>query len=252
MDRHLQSRLWASSALIWFLISGTLYSLSISVSPHVMSSMMPWAFNWTTGTEQIKDGINFTPHVPAASVGGVLAIVVVPTVLLSLRALLLAPTIESPYLNEPGRLGDVIAAIQAMATYKFYKLSHEDWADRIVADKTQAEKWRRLFEQHPEFFRLDSARENVSLVWRRQFPKRFDVDQMRTLSNADYEALSDSQKLRVSRSALQATDIKTLIDTAVNLHSRALEHQKDKRWWIALASAAGGLVGAIVGALLKS
>ena len=55
----------------------------------------------------------------------------------------------SPYLAEPGRLGDVIAAIQAMATYKFYKLTHEDWADRIAADKTQGDKWKRIFEQHP-------------------------------------------------------------------------------------------------------
>lgn len=157
----------------------------------------------------------------------------------------------SPYLSEPARLGDVIAAIQAMATYKFYKLSHEGWADRIAADTNQSEKWKRLFEQHPEFFRLDSAREKASLVWRRQFPKRFDVDQMRTLTNDEYEALSDAQKLRISRVPLAASDIKTLVDTAVNLHSRALEHQKDKRWWVALTSALGGLIGSIGGALIK-
>ncbi|MDT7838433.1 hypothetical protein [Aquabacterium sp. OR-4] len=157
----------------------------------------------------------------------------------------------SPYLAEPGRLGDVIAAIQAMATYKFYKLTHEDWADRIAADKTQGDKWKRLFEQHPEFFRLDSAREKASLVWRRQFPKRFDVDAMRVLSNEEYEALTGDQKLRISRVPLAASDIKTLVDTAVNLHSRALEHQKDRRWWVALAGAVGGLIGSIVGALIK-
>ena len=157
----------------------------------------------------------------------------------------------SPYLSEPARLGDVIAAIQVMATYKFYKLSHEAWADRIAADTTQAGKWKRLFEQHPEFFRLDSAREKASLVWRRQFPKRFDVDEMKVLSNEEYDAFTDSQKLRVSRVPLAASDIKTLIDTAVNLHSRALEHQKDKRWWVALASAVGGLIGSIAGAFIK-
>jgi hypothetical protein len=30
---------------------------------------------------------------------------------------------ESPYLPNSGRLADVIAAIQAMGTYKFYKLT---------------------------------------------------------------------------------------------------------------------------------
>ena len=138
-----------------------------------------------------------------------------------------------------------------MATYKFYKLSHDGWADRISADKTQAEKWKRVFEQHPEFFRLDSAREKASLVWRRQFPKRFDVDTTQVISNENYAALTEAQKLRISRVPLGASDIKTLVDTAVNLHSRALEHQKDRRWWVALASAVGGLIGSIGGALLK-
>lgn len=157
----------------------------------------------------------------------------------------------SPYLADPNRLGDVIAAIQAMAVYKFYKLSFSGWVDRISADEKQAEKWRAIFLQHPEFFRLDSARERASLVWRRQFPKRFDVDAERVLSTTEYTALMPDQKSRVSRTPLTPGDIKALVDTAVNLHSRALEHQKDKRWWIALASASGGLIGAVIGALLK-
>lgn len=157
----------------------------------------------------------------------------------------------SPYLRDPNRLGDVIAAIQAMATYKFYKLTFTGWADRMSADKSQAEKWKAEFLVHPEFFRLDSARAKASLVWRRQFPKRYDVDAEQVLTNAEYEALTNEQKLRISRVPLSSSDIKALIDTAVNLHSRAIEHQKDKRWWIALASALGGLLGALIGAALK-
>ena len=63
-----------------------------------------------------------------------------------------------------------------METYKFYRLSFEGWADRITANKNQGLYWKNVFEQHPEFFRLDSAREKASLVWRRQYPKRFHVD----------------------------------------------------------------------------
>lgn len=157
----------------------------------------------------------------------------------------------SPYLADPNRLGDVIAAIQAMATYKFYKLDFAGWADRISADQTQADKWKNVFLEHPEFFRLDSARLRASLVWRRQFPKRFDVDEQRVLSNEEYEQrihANPQSYARISRVPLSATDIKMLVDTAVNLHSRALEHQKDKRWWLVLASAAGGLLGSIIGA----
>jgi len=160
-------------------------------------------------------------------------------------------TALSPYLRDANRLGDVIAAIQAMATYKFYKLPFAGWADRMSADETQAEKWKTVFVEHPEFFRLDSARAKASLVWRRQFPKRYDVDAEKVLTSAEYNALTPTQQLRVSRVPLSSADIKALVDTAVNLHSRALEHQKDRRWWLALASAVGGLVGSIIGALLK-
>jgi len=156
----------------------------------------------------------------------------------------------SPYLYDPNRLGDVIAAIQAMATYKYYKLTFPKWADRISADEKQADKWKAVFLQHPEFFRLDSAREKASLVWRRQFPKRYDVDTQRVLTNTEYDALSPEKKLRISRTPLSSTDIKAMVDTAVNLHSRALEHQKERRWWTALAGGVGGLTGSIVGALL--
>jgi hypothetical protein len=154
---------------------------------------------------------------------------------------------ESPYLKDQNRLGDVIAAIQAMAVYKFYKLSFEEWADRISADKSQAEKWKNIFIEHPEFFRLDSDRVRASLVWRRQFPRRYDVDAEKTLSIEEYETLPSERSTRVSRIPLGSSEIKALVDTAVNLHSRALEHQKDKRWWTALASAGGAIIGTLIG-----
>jgi hypothetical protein len=157
----------------------------------------------------------------------------------------------SPYLRDPQRLGDVIAAIQAMAVYKYYKQPFSGWADRITADKSQADKWRTLFLEHPEFFRLDSARQKASLVWRRQFPKRYDIDEQRVLSNTEYDALSPAKKLRVSRIPLSSADIKAMVDTAVNLHSRALEQQRERRWWVALAGGAGGFAGAVGGVLLN-
>ncbi|WP_222946339.1 hypothetical protein [Caballeronia sp. EK] len=159
---------------------------------------------------------------------------------------------SSPYLTDGNRLGDVIAAIQVMAVYKSYKLPFDQWAYRITADKRQADRWKIVFLEHPEFFRLDSERERASLVWRRQFPRRYDVDEERVLTPNEYAALPQQRKAeRVSRIPLSSSDIKALIDTAVNLHSRALEEQKDRRWWVALAGAAGGLVGSIVGGLLK-
>lgn len=155
----------------------------------------------------------------------------------------------SPYLRDPCRLGDVVAAIQATATYKFYKLDFEGWADRISADKTRAAHWQRVFVEHPEFFRLDSERKKASLVWRRQYAKCYSVDTRKEISDDDFELLNDDQKRRISRTPLSAADIKTLLDTAINLHSRALEAKRDQLWYKPfLLQALAGVLGAAIGA----
>ena len=157
---------------------------------------------------------------------------------------------KSPYLSDANRLADVIAAIQVMSIYKFYKLPFSGWADRINADSARGSYWQNIFEQHPEFFRLDGQRERASLVWRRQYPKRFQVDEERVLTKEEYNLLDDQAKERVSRVRLTPADIKTLVDTAINLHARALEEQKERRWWLPLASVIGGLIGGVLGALI--
>lgn len=158
---------------------------------------------------------------------------------------------ESPYLAHPSRLGDVLAAIQSLGTYKFYKLDFAGWADRISGDASLAEHWKAVFEQHPEFFRIDSTKTKASLVWRRQHPKLFHVDEERKLTKRELEALSSEQKQRVSRVALSAGDIQSLLKTAVDLHTRAVEQQRERRWWLPLVTAGAALFGALVGAALR-
>jgi hypothetical protein len=155
---------------------------------------------------------------------------------------------KSPYLQYENRLADVIAAIQVMGAYKFYKLDFSNWADRITGDKNNADYWKKIFEQHPEFFRLDSLKEKASLVWRRQYPKRYNVDTNAIITKEEFYRLTDADKLRISRNPLEAETIRSLVQTAIDLHSRALDHLQDRRWWIPLAaSTIGGLVGAIIG-----
>lgn len=158
----------------------------------------------------------------------------------------------SPYLRAPSRLADVIAAIQAMATYGRYKLTFAEWADRLSADKTKAGDWRAVFEDHPEFFRLDGEKAKASLVWRRQYARRYDPAARRELSAEEYDQLSPEVRERISRVPLGPSEIKTLIDTAINLHSRAIAERAEKRWWLpVIASGASALVGALVGVLAK-
>ena len=155
----------------------------------------------------------------------------------------------NPYTNNPNRLADVIAAIQVMGTYKFYKLDFSAWADRIAGDETKGEYWRKVFEEHPEFFRLDSGRGKASLVWRRNYQKLYDVDKERKITRDEYNELLPDQKERITRNPLSNSDISTLVNTAINLHSREIENKKDSRWWI---SGVIGLVGVILGAVIKA
>ncbi|KAF5430553.1 hypothetical protein C5S42_00275 [Candidatus Methanomarinus sp.] len=164
---------------------------------------------------------------------------------------------SSPYLNDPQRVADVIAAIQVMAVYKFYKLDFARWAERISADSSQASHWQKVFEEHPEFFRLDTKKAKASLVWRRQHPKRYHVDKELELSKEELtQLLSDEKDSRVSRRPLSPDDINTLITTAINLHSRALEEQKERRWWynliVTVFVAIASLIGAAIGGYLSA
>jgi len=156
---------------------------------------------------------------------------------------------KNPYTENINRLADVIAAIQVMATYKFYKLDFSGWADRIEGNEDNGLYWKTIFEQHPEFFRLDSGRNKASLVWRRNYQKLYNVDIEEKISRETYNSLSQQQRKRISRIPLTNSDTSTLINTAINLHSGEINHKKDTRWWI---SGAIGLAGVILGALIKA
>lgn len=83
---------------------------------------------------------------------------------------------ESPYIENENRLSDILAAIQVMATYRFYKLDFKNWSMRISGDEANHDYWRKIFEEHPEFFRFNTNAEKVSLAWRRSKQRRFHVD----------------------------------------------------------------------------
>lgn len=154
---------------------------------------------------------------------------------------------SSPYLTRNNRLSEVIAAIQVMAIYKFYKLDFEGWADRIVGDKSQSKYWEKVFIEHPEFFRLDQTRTKASLVWRRSYPKVFNVDTRQTIARDEFLNLPDESKARISRNPLSNSDIQTLINSAISLSNLAEERNKNKGWWKPAAAAllGGGLVSLI-------
>lgn len=153
---------------------------------------------------------------------------------------------KNPYTENENRLADVIAAIQVMSIYKFYKMDLAGWAKRIEGDDSKGLYWLNIFEQHPEFFRLGDKRKKASLVWRRNYQKLYDVDLEEKISREEFSKLTDKGKNRISRMPLTNSDISTLINTAINLHSSEIDHKQDSRWWVATVS---GLAGIIIGSL---
>jgi len=154
---------------------------------------------------------------------------------------------KSPYLKENDRLSKVIAAIQVMGKYKYYQLNFEKWAYRITGKKNQEKIWEKIFKEHPEFFRVSAKEKRASLAWRRTYPKRYNVDTEQKISHAEFKSLTDEQKKRISREILTNEDIRTLINTAIDLHASALKKSQDERWWIHLALPfAGAILGAFI------
>src|SRR5262245_25432496 len=85
----------------------------------------------------------------------------------------------SPYLR-PGRLGDVLAAIQAMgASEDFYARSCDAWSRVIGGDRRDGQYWKNVFDEHQEFFRKairePGAEERYALIWRMAYKEQAEV-----------------------------------------------------------------------------
>jgi hypothetical protein len=159
---------------------------------------------------------------------------------------------SSPYLKSDRRLGDVIAAIQALGIYRFYLCSFKTWSKQISGDETQAEHWKTVFVEHPEFFRLDPKKQKAGLVLRRQRRIRYDTQSEKLITKAAYSALDEEGRKKISREPLTPDQINALIDVAIKIHSRASEQSRDRRWWfVPLMAFLGAIGGALIGANLK-
>jgi hypothetical protein len=148
---------------------------------------------------------------------------------------------SSPYLK-PGRLGDVIAALQFLGQYDDYKLSVEEWTEKLATmpRSTDQRSWSEVFGEHPEFFRKNDDG-LISLVWRR--------------------ATAKSQE--GIRPPLHSETIVRLIDTAIRLHTMAVDARRadenrdtekkiGMRWWTQLLVSVVTAILAFVGVLLAA
>jgi len=141
---------------------------------------------------------------------------------------------RSPYIKYPSRLADLIAAIQVMGTYRYANRRVAKWEGRLGRKPVSAPDWKTLFLQHPEFFTFQD--ENVSLVWRRSHERNYDTHEHRTLSRDEAMAMAvndpETTEIQLSRPPLETTEVAKLIDVAISVHEREINHQQERRWWL--------------------
>ena len=162
----------------------------------------------------------------------------------------------SPYLASEGRLADIIAAIQVMGAHpKYANLVVSEW-DKKLDKPTSTSSWAELCNEHPEFFRVKETnggdKKWVSLRWRWALDQNYDPNEKRSLSQDEINRLSPQEKSELTRAPLETSQIETLIDAAISLHTRAIEHERQKQWWVpvvipALTALIGTGVGAWIG-----
>jgi hypothetical protein len=160
---------------------------------------------------------------------------------------------RSPYVRNPARLADLIAAIQVMGTYRFASRRLEKWEKRLGRTPVSADSWLTIFTQHPEFFTIQEH--NIALVWRRSKERNYDTFERKVLSKEDASKLAaaepESDADRLSRPPLEISEISKLIDIAVNLHEREINHQQERRWWLAAVVTVVGVLASVVASMAK-
>jgi len=163
---------------------------------------------------------------------------------------------SDPYLRQ-GRLADVIAALQVMASAERPEREIKDWAYELDRNRENSAiaRWTDVFTEHREFFitcRLyDKGELKAASRWRYVF-KTFDPKTGKEYTLAELEALPDEKRWSLTTKPLAGDQIQTLLNTAIGLHTRAIEELLAARWWIPLIAAVLGFAGAIVGTFLSA
>ncbi len=156
----------------------------------------------------------------------------------------------SPYIANPKRLADLIAAIQVLGTYRFASRRMQKWEKRLGRTPVSAPDWSTVFSQHPEFFTTQG--DLISLVWRRSRERNYDTYNRQLLPRERAKELSQQESednaMRLSRPPLDSSEVSKLIDIAVSLHEREIRHAQERRWWITAVLALLGFIITLYGA----
>jgi hypothetical protein len=155
---------------------------------------------------------------------------------------------------KPDRLGDVIAALQVMGSNERAEDSIEGWTRKFddPTERNSIQHWRTIFKGHPEFFKVYTlnGQEKAALRWR--YARRYyDHRKNKELSPEEAAALPQNEKELLTGKVLTDAQLQVLVETAIELHAKAVTAHQDRRWVLTLIGPAViGLVGVVVGAVL--
>jgi hypothetical protein len=153
---------------------------------------------------------------------------------------------NSPYLSNSRRLADILAAIQVMGAYTFASRKYDAWVEKL-GEPLSAKEWSIIFSEHPEFFRVSD--EWVSLRWRHGYDRTYSHEHSRDLTHDEIANLTEEQRSKLTRKPLASDQIEALMKTAIELHSREVAHQQERRW---LSPLLFGLLGIVLGGILQA
>jgi hypothetical protein len=163
---------------------------------------------------------------------------------------------KSPYLQK-GRLADVIAALQVMGAGPRPEAEISNWAKELSGSDAseQIERWTKVFIEHPEFFLTyvldDNPNQKAALRWR-YTNKLYDPRTGKDFTQEQKEALPLQDQWRLTTKPLTSDAIGALMNTAIELHSRAMEELAARRWWVPVFAAFLGFTGAVLGAVVAA
>jgi hypothetical protein len=164
---------------------------------------------------------------------------------------------KSPYLSDPHRLADILAAIQVFGSHRWDSREMKDWQEHLGEKPQSGKSWELVLAEHPEFFGTYLGKQGQMyhyLRLRRAYERTVDPDTLRELTDVDIRDLRDRGQYataKLARKALAGSQVEALMKTAIELQVRAAALEDRTKWWLPLAAAALGFAGALLGSLLN-
>src|SRR5579872_7420347 len=162
---------------------------------------------------------------------------------------------KSPYLKK-GRLADVLAALQVMSIGERPEAEIDNWATKlsnVSIQQDDVDRWTALFREHPEFFwtytLAGQTKEKAALRWR-YATRLYDPINDKEYTRAAKALLPQADQDKLTGKPLDADAVNALMNTAIELHSRAIAEEGAKNWWIPLLAAVLSFVASLAGAYI--